>query len=173
MKFVQPLHTLGHSLTLPPFQRFLRSLCVEFQLYIVVKSSVHFSCHYLGDIADERFMKKANTSDITQFTLLFPSTSTSCMFTAGFLAFAHCLLFNPVVWIIFWLTLSAGSFVGFSFLGQIVWKVGFSSLPSLIHASYRGSSIPTKCTRKPVCFPYFLCFSTDTLYILPAGFLPT
>jgi hypothetical protein len=83
-------------------------------------------CHYLGDIADERFMKKANTSDITQFTLLFPSTSTSCMCSAVSLTFTHGSLCNPLVWIIFWFTLSAGSLVGFSFLGQIVWKVGSS-----------------------------------------------
>lgn len=79
----------------------------------------------LGDIADERFMKKANTSDITQFTLIFPSTSTSCMCSTVSLAFAYCSLFNPLVWIIFWFTLSAGSLVGFSFLGQTLWKVGF------------------------------------------------
>jgi len=60
--------------------------------------------YVVWDIADERFMKKANTSDITQFTILFPSTSIS-------------------FWIIFWLTLSAGSLVGFSFLGQLVWKL--------------------------------------------------
>lgn len=119
---------------------------------------------YLGDIADERFMKKANTSDITQFTLLFPSTSTSCMFTASFLAFAHFSLSNPVVWIIFWFTLSAGSLVGFSFLGQIVWKVGFSFFPSLIHTSYRCSLIPTKCMRKPVCFSCFLVFPHLSTY---------
>jgi len=59
--------------------------------------------YVVWDISDERFMKKANTSDITQFTLLFPSTSTS-------------------FWIIFWFILSAGSLVGFSFLGQILWK---------------------------------------------------
>jgi len=76
-------------------------------------SPLRWYCLFLGimnvfyvvwDITDERFLKKANTSDITQFTLLFPSTNTS-------------------LWITFWFVLAAGSLVGFSFLGQIVWKL--------------------------------------------------
>ena len=110
-------------------------------------------------------MKKANTSDITQFTLIFPSTSTSCMCGTVSLAFADCSLFNPLVWIIFWFTLSAGSLVGFSFLGQTLWKVGFLCfffLPSS-HQSYHDSSILSKCTRKPVCSLCFLYSLTGTL----------
>src|SRR5258706_15385995 len=109
-------------------------------------------------------MKKANSSDITQFPLIFPSTTPSCMCSAVSLAFAYRSLFNPLVWIIFWFTLSAGSLVGFSFLGQILWKVGFLLffLPSS-HPSYRDSSILSKCTRKPVCSPCFLCSFTGAL----------
>jgi len=103
-------------------------------------------------------MKKANTSDITQFTLLFPSTSTSCMCGTVSLPFAHCSLFHPLVWIIFWFTLSVGGLVGFSFLGQLVWKVGCSFFLSSSHVSYGDSSIPSKCMRKLVCSLSSLCF---------------
>lgn len=126
MKFVLPLLTADHLMTLTPFQRFLCSLCVQLRLHLTIQSNSLFLVAILGDISDERFMKKANTSDITQFTLLFPSTSTSCMCSTVSFTFTHRSLFNPLVWIIFWFTLSAGSLVGFSFLGQLVWQVSFS-----------------------------------------------
>lgn len=130
------------------------------------------SWRYLGDIADERFMKKANTSDITQFTLLFPSTSTSCMFTACFLTFAHCSLFNPVVWIVFWFTLSAGSLVGFSFLGQIVWKVGFYFFfrLSFMHLTAVAQFRPNVCASRYVfiflVFPHLYTYTRILLQLV-------
>jgi len=76
-------------------------------------SPLRWYCLFLGimhifyivwDVSDERFMKKANTSDITQYTLIF--TKTGIPF-----------------WIIFWFILAAGALVGFSLLGQTVWKL--------------------------------------------------
>jgi hypothetical protein len=130
-------------------------------------------CCYLGDVSDERFMKKANTSDITQYTLIFTKTGIPCMYSAGFVGFAVGSLSNPLVWIIFWFILAAGALVGFSLLGQTVWKVIFSFFWPRFTYLTTNSSIPTKCTRKLVCFPHSLCSYTSALTpVCPSSSFP-
>jgi len=60
--------------------------------------------YILWDIADERFMKKKNTSDITQYVLLYPSTW-------------------PPLWTTLWVFLASAALAGFSVMGYKVFNL--------------------------------------------------
>ncbi|TRM65303.1 peptidase M50B-like-domain-containing protein [Schizophyllum amplum] len=67
--------------------------------------TVYPPAHYrAGDVADDRFFHKANDSDATQFSLLFPSLS------------AH-------IWALLWILFEMGTLVGFIMIGLITLKV--------------------------------------------------
>ncbi|GJJ11299.1 hypothetical protein Clacol_005531 [Clathrus columnatus] len=75
-------------------------------------SALRWYCLFLGiinilyviwDIADEKFFKKRNDADTTQFHLLYPKVP------------AH-------VWAIFWIIFQLGALVGFIFAGIVLFK---------------------------------------------------
>ncbi|KZV99963.1 hypothetical protein EXIGLDRAFT_604847, partial [Exidia glandulosa HHB12029] len=69
-------------------------------LFVGVMKYLHCS----GDVADDKFFKKQNTSDATQFEILYPELPT-----------------HLAAWL--WIMFQLGVFIGFIFLGIIAFKV--------------------------------------------------
>ncbi|KDQ61774.1 hypothetical protein JAAARDRAFT_55110 [Jaapia argillacea MUCL 33604] len=74
--------------------------------------------YVVWDIADDKFFRKANDSDCTQFAILYPRIS------------AH-------VWGFFWILFEVGALIGFTILGIEAFKVciPFPRLPFLLSSS--------------------------------------
>ncbi|EGN96597.1 hypothetical protein SERLA73DRAFT_58655, partial [Serpula lacrymans var. lacrymans S7.3] len=95
----------------------LLTLCCEGLLigfwFIAHAQALRWYCLFIGimnvfyvvwDLADDKFFRKANDSDCTQFAILYPRIS------------AH-------VWAIFWLVFQVGVCIAFIFIGIVSFKV--------------------------------------------------
>jgi hypothetical protein len=67
------------------------------------------------DVADDRFFRKANDSDATQFSLLYPRIPAhgACQPWVPCSDFSHAL----TVWALFWILFQTGALIGFILLG--------------------------------------------------------
>lgn len=79
-----------------------------------------------GDIADDKYFRKVNESDATQFALLYPAvpahgTPTSLQI-ALFMTVLN-LLLSFAVWAILWILFEVGVLIGFLFLGIVSFKL--------------------------------------------------
>ncbi|PVG02018.1 hypothetical protein CPB86DRAFT_780919 [Serendipita vermifera] len=94
-------------------------LTIIYEIFIIAfwfidhGNALRWYCLFLGlicmlypfwDLIDERFKKKQNTSDITQFTVMFPSVPRA-------------------FWTILWTILSTGALIGFSALGYLAFDL--------------------------------------------------
>uniref|UniRef100_D8Q0G5 Peptidase M50B-like-domain-containing protein n=1 Tax=Schizophyllum commune (strain H4-8 / FGSC 9210) TaxID=578458 RepID=D8Q0G5_SCHCM len=81
----------------------------------LISYSSWYAHHVTGDVADDRFFHKANDSDATQFSLLWPSLS------------AH-------VWALLWIFFAMGTLVAFIMIGLIPLKVRHFIAPTELYA---------------------------------------
>ncbi|KAG8785285.1 hypothetical protein FRB91_011741, partial [Serendipita sp. 411] len=86
-------------------------------------NALRWYCLFLGlltvlypfwDLIDERFKKKQNSSDITQYSLMFPSIP------------------RPV-WTVFWSLLTTAALLGFSALGYVKFDLNSDEMYAQAH----------------------------------------
>jgi hypothetical protein len=92
-------------------------------------NALRWYCLFLGlicvlfpfwDLIDERFKKKQNTSDVTQYTVMFPNVP-----RAGQLLLSPCthIDIGDTVWTTTWCLLSTAALFGFSAIGYTKFNV--------------------------------------------------
>ncbi|KAG9056937.1 hypothetical protein FS842_009140 [Serendipita sp. 407] len=80
----------------------------------IILSAGYLGSLGLGDLIDERFKKKQNSSDITQYSLMFPSIP------------------RPV-WTVFWSLLTTAALLGFSALGYVKFDLNSDEMYAQAH----------------------------------------
>ncbi|KAG2136135.1 peptidase M50B-like-domain-containing protein [Suillus cothurnatus] len=95
------------------------------------KLTILLTLFYEGDLTDDKFFRKANDSDCTQFNLMFPRIS------------AH-------VWACFWIMFQTGVCISFLFIGIVSFKVRHGPLdgrkPYSVHLAIdRGDEHTSSC----------------------------
>lgn len=74
------------------------------------------------DFTDDRFFKKVNDSDATQFSLLYPGVPAHCKWPS--VSIGWCPHVVRIDWATGWFVLSALTFIAMMLVGIAVFKVG-------------------------------------------------